>query len=101
MQSLEEGLTDAFATSGIPATIHRVGSLVGLFLTASPVRDFEGALGTNRSLYARLFHGLLGMGIYFPPSPMEAIFISAAHTAEDVDRTIEAVRRVGASLDGP
>jgi glutamate-1-semialdehyde 2,1-aminomutase len=56
------------------------------------VRDFEDASAADADRYAALFRHLLAQGIYMAPSQFEAMFLSLAHTDEDVDRTIGAVR---------
>jgi glutamate-1-semialdehyde 2,1-aminomutase len=86
---LEEGLRDALDPSG-PVQVVRAHTLVGLFFAAAPVRDYDGARAADHGRYARLFHGLLARGVYFPPSGYEALFPSLAHTDADVDRTVEA-----------
>jgi glutamate-1-semialdehyde 2,1-aminomutase len=73
---------------------NRVGSMATLFFSAGPVTGWESAAGADRARFARYFHGMLDRGIYLPPSPFEAAFISAAHTDADVDRTIEAADQV-------
>ena len=56
------------------------------------MRDYHSATSANTDRYARFFRGMLARGIYPPPSQFEAWFLSAAHTARDVDRTIAAAR---------
>jgi glutamate-1-semialdehyde 2,1-aminomutase len=56
------------------------------------VRDYRSATGADTDRYARFFRGMLARGIYLPSSQFEAWFLSAAHTARDVDRTIVAAR---------
>lgn len=73
---------------------NRVGSMATLFFSAGPVTGWESAAGADRALFSRYFHGMLERGIYLPPSPFEAAFISAAHTDADIDRTVEAAADV-------
>jgi glutamate-1-semialdehyde 2,1-aminomutase len=75
---------------------NRVGSMATLFFSAGPVTGWASAALADRDRFARYFHGMLERGIYLPPSPFEAAFISAAHTDADIDRTIEAA---GEALD--
>jgi glutamate-1-semialdehyde 2,1-aminomutase len=77
---------------GAAVTLNRVGSMFTLFFTNQPVRDFTSAKTCDTARFNKFFHAMLDQGIYLPPSQFEAAFISAAHTEEDVDRTIEAVR---------
>ncbi|NOY69869.1 MAG: glutamate-1-semialdehyde 2,1-aminomutase [Deltaproteobacteria bacterium] len=95
---LADGLASAAANAGVPATINRVGSMMSLFFTPGPVRDFEGAKGADLDRFARYYNGMLENGIYLPPSQFEAMFISLTHEAGDIDRTIAAATRVLKSL---
>src|SRR6266436_2005336 len=65
-----------------------VGTLRGL-----DVLDFQSAKSSDTRRFNRFFHAMLEQGIYLPPSQFEAAFISAAHTAADIDRTIEAATK--------
>ena len=69
-----------------------MGSLLTPFFTDRPVRDYQSATSADTARYARFFKGMLGRGIYPPPSQFEAWFLSTAHTIKDVDRTIAAAR---------
>ena len=89
---LAAGLADAARGAGVPLQVNAVGSLVTPFFTDQPVRDFASATGANTDQYARFFRGMLARGVYPPPSQFEAWFLSAAHTARDVDRTIAAAK---------
>jgi glutamate-1-semialdehyde 2,1-aminomutase len=77
---------------------NRVGSMATLFFSAGPVTGWESAGGADRDRFARYFHGMLERGIYLPPSPFEAAFISAAHTDADIDRTVDAAEEVLAEV---
>jgi glutamate-1-semialdehyde 2,1-aminomutase len=70
---------------------NRVGSMFTLFFTDQPVRDFDSARKCDTQRFNQFFHSMLEQGIYLPPSQFEAAFISAAHTNEDIDRTIAAI----------
>jgi len=69
-----------------------MGSILTPFFTRRPVRDYESATSADTDRYARFFRGMIARGVYPPPSQFEAWFLSAAHTARDVDRTIVAAR---------
>jgi glutamate-1-semialdehyde 2,1-aminomutase len=73
---------------------NRVGSMATLFFSSGPVTGWSSASRADRDRFARYFHGMLERGIYLPPSPFEAAFISAAHTEADIDRTVEAAGAV-------
>jgi len=89
---LAAGLARAARDAGVAVQVNAFGSLLTPFFTIRPVRDFSSATSANTDYYARFFRGMLERGIYPPPSQFEAWFISAAHTAKDVDKTIAAAR---------
>jgi glutamate-1-semialdehyde 2,1-aminomutase len=72
--------------------VHRVGAMLTLFMTDRGVRDFADAQRCDTERYGALFRHLLGHGVYVAPSQFEAMFVSLAHSEEDVDRTVDAVR---------
>jgi glutamate-1-semialdehyde 2,1-aminomutase len=90
---LEEGLKREAASAGLKISINRVGSMVGLFFGSEEVRNFETAKGTRFKLYAGFHRSMLEEGVYLPPSAFETLFVSAAHTGGDIDRTIESAGR--------
>ena len=71
--------------------VQRVGAMLTLFMREQPVLNFEDASASDTDRYGALFRHLLGSGIYLAPSQFEAMFVSTAHTEEDVDRTVTAV----------
>jgi glutamate-1-semialdehyde 2,1-aminomutase len=75
--------------------LQRVGPLLTLFMTDGPVRNFEGAQGSDTERYGALFRHLLEQGVYFPPSQFEALFPSTAHGEEEIERTVAAVESFG------
>ena len=86
------------AAHDIPAVVNRVGSMITLFFTEGPVRDFDEATASDTSLFSRFFHGMLNRGIYLPPSQFEAWFLSVAHRDEDIAATLEAADAVLSEL---
>jgi glutamate-1-semialdehyde 2,1-aminomutase len=98
-KSLEDGWQAALKATGRPGRIQRSGSMITLFFNdGSPVRNFEEAKAADHGLFKRWFHGMLERGIYLPASGYEAAFVSLAHSAEDIERTVEAARAVLAEL---
>jgi len=87
---LEEGLARNARELGIPSTINRVGSMVGPFFTDTKVVDYETAKTSDLERFARVFTRLLDRGVSIAPSQFEGLFVSLAHTDEDIERTIEA-----------
>ncbi|HVM00323.1 MAG TPA: glutamate-1-semialdehyde 2,1-aminomutase [Egibacteraceae bacterium] len=96
---LVTGLAAAFAAAGVAAVVQRAGNLFGLFFTppggdGGPVRDYAGARAADHARYAAFFTGMLARGHYLPPSGYEALFVSLAHTPEDIDATVAAAAEV-------
>jgi glutamate-1-semialdehyde 2,1-aminomutase len=91
---LAEGLRQAATQSGIDCQIQRVGSMLTLFFASEPIIDWPSAAECDTDLFAKYFWGLIERGVYMPCSQFEALFISAAHTEADIDRTIAAARKV-------
>ncbi len=78
----------------VPAgvTVNRVGSMFTFFFTDQPVSDYESAKRSDTARFGRFFRAMLERGIYLAPSQFEAAFVSAAHTEEDIRKTIAAAR---------
>jgi glutamate-1-semialdehyde 2,1-aminomutase len=72
-------------------TVNRVGSMFTFFFTDQPVTDYESAKRSDTGRFGRFFHHMLERGVYLAPSQFEAAFLSAAHTEEDIARTVDAV----------
>ncbi len=90
---LEEGMRAAIRELGVPVTINRVGSMFTLFFTSVTVTDHTTALSSDTQRFAAYFRAMLEEGIYLAPSQFEAGFVSAAHSCDDVERTIDACRK--------
>ncbi|MCV4234956.1 glutamate-1-semialdehyde 2,1-aminomutase [Virgibacillus sp. LDC1] len=75
---------------GIPLTINRIGSMVCPFFTNTPVVNFDTAKTSDLDRFRRYFAAMVQEGVSVPPSQFEGMFISGAHTVEDIDATIEA-----------
>lgn len=78
--------------------VNQIGSLMSVFFSGEPVTDYESAVRSDTKHYADYFNYMLEHGIYLAPSQFEAMFISYAHTKEDIEKTCEVIRRYG-SLD--
>jgi glutamate-1-semialdehyde 2,1-aminomutase len=89
---LAEGLADAARRAGVALQVNGIGSALTPFFTSGPVRNYQTALRADTAKYGVFFNGMLARGIYPPPSQFEAWFLSGAHTARDVDKTIKAAR---------
>ncbi len=83
---------DALSAAGVPFRLQEAGSLFSIFLgLTDPVRDFGEARGQSVESYAAFFHAMLDQGIYLPPSPYEAWFLSAAHDDAAISRIAAAL----------
>ena len=87
---LEAGLRQIIAKEELPLSLNRAGSLLTLFFAPGPVTDYTSAVAADRKAFAAYFHRMLEQGCYLPPSQFEALFLSLAHTGDDIDRTIAA-----------
>ena len=85
---LVSGLREAAARAGIPFTADCAGSMFGFFFRAEPVRSYRDARDADVAFFRRFFHAALARGVYIAPSAFEAGFVSAAHTASDIEDTI-------------
>jgi glutamate-1-semialdehyde 2,1-aminomutase len=91
---LVKGLSAALEAAGIPASIDSIGSMMGLFFTNIPVKNFINAKTCDLSRFTAYYQGMLERGIYLAPSQFEAGFVSLAHSDADIDRTVEAATEV-------
>lgn len=91
-RKLVDGLRHALKDSGIAGQVNSTGSLATLFFTSDPVRNYTGAKQSDTQRYALFFRQMLERGVLLAPSQFEAAFVSAAHTSEDITRTLAAVR---------
>jgi glutamate-1-semialdehyde 2,1-aminomutase len=97
---LEQGLLTASASAGIPAAVHRVGSMLTLFFRESAPWNYTEVKQADAPTYARLHHALLKRGVYMAPSPFEAAFVSAAHTSAEIEATVRTAAESLLSADG-
>jgi glutamate-1-semialdehyde 2,1-aminomutase len=92
---LMEELTAAAAEAGVPFSTNHVCGMFGLFFTSERQVDrYEKVMACDVERFKRFFHGMLGEGIYLAPSAFEAGFLSAAHSAADIEATAAAAARV-------
>ncbi|HHU6749513.1 TPA: glutamate-1-semialdehyde 2,1-aminomutase [Staphylococcus pseudintermedius] len=87
---LEQGLTEIFAKHQVPLTVNRAGSMIGFFLNKGPVTNFKEANQSDLELFSQLYRELAEQGIFLPPSQFEGMFLSTAHTKEDIEKTLHA-----------
>ncbi|RED31726.1 glutamate-1-semialdehyde 2,1-aminomutase [Paenibacillus sp. VMFN-D1] len=87
---LEAGFVNNAKELGIPVTINRVGSMVCPFFTEGPVVNYDTAKTSDIPRFTKYFGNLIEEGVSVAPSQFEGMFVSAAHSIEDIDATIEA-----------
>jgi glutamate-1-semialdehyde 2,1-aminomutase len=92
--ALVEGILATAARRGIALTANRVGSMFTWFFQKGEVRDWDTAAKSDTQAFAKFHRGMLDRGIYLPPSQYEAAFLSAAHSDDDVRRTVAAADEV-------
>jgi len=95
---LVAGVAAAAKSAGVPMTHNRVGSMFTWFFTPGPVTDWDSASKSDTEAFGRFFRNMLDAGIYLPPSQYEAAFLGAAHTEEDVKKTIAAAKQAFAMV---
>jgi glutamate-1-semialdehyde 2,1-aminomutase len=91
---LDEGFEALIQDVDVPLHWSRVGAMAALAFTPEPVRDWTTASRADTELFGRFFRGMLEEGIYLAPSAYEALFLSTAHTEEDMHRLVESAGRV-------
>ena len=89
---LATGLEAAARTAGVPCTLGWFNSMMTLFFSPDPVVDWTTASRCDTRRFARYFWGLIERGVYMPCSQFEALFVSTAHTEDDIDATVAAAR---------
>ncbi len=89
---LDRRAAELCAAAPADITVNRVGSMFTFFFAPQPVVDYESAKRSDVACFREFFHWMLDRGVYLAPSQFEAAFLSAAHTEEDIQRTIGAAR---------
>ena len=95
---LIDGLSGAAGNAGVPFCADSEGGMFGFFLLPALPQNYAQVMKTDGARFNTLFHGLLDRGIYIAPALYEAGFVSAAHTAADIDETVAAAREVFRTL---
>ena len=97
-RSLVDGLKAAAAAEGVPFSVDSEGGMFGFFLMPELPQNYPQVMRTDGARFNQLFHGLLDRSVYIAPALYEAGFVSAAHTAADIEATVAAAREVFKSL---
>ncbi|MGE0547096.1 MAG: glutamate-1-semialdehyde 2,1-aminomutase [Kofleriaceae bacterium] len=89
---LGDGLLAAAQAANLPACVNRVGSMLTLFFAAGPITNYETAKTADTARFGQFFRAMRDRGVFLPPSQFEAMFVSLAHTDEDIDQVLAAAR---------
>lgn len=95
---LEAGITKAAEKYGIPVTFNRAGSMIGFFFTNEDVINYDTAKKSNLEFFAAYYREMANQGVFLPPSQFEGLFLSTAHSDEDIEKTIAAAERAFSKL---
>ena len=91
---LADRLIAAAQRHGIPMRVNRIASMLTVFFSRQPVSDYASANASDRERFAQWARGLLRQGVLVPPSPLEALFVSTAHAARDIDQLVTCSSRI-------
>ncbi|MFD2446242.1 glutamate-1-semialdehyde 2,1-aminomutase [Bacillus sp. CGMCC 1.16607] len=97
---LEEGIKAAASKYDIPHSINRAGSMIGFFFTNEKVYNYEKAKTSNLDYFATYYREMANQGIFLPPSQFEGLFLSTAHSDEDIQKTLHAIEKAFAVIKG-
>ncbi|WP_196593666.1 glutamate-1-semialdehyde 2,1-aminomutase [Pectinatus sottacetonis] len=86
------GMQEAAHNAGIKIQIHQAGSMFGIFFNENEVYDYDTSAASDQEAFKVYFKAMLEQNIYLAPSQFETLFVSGAHTEEDIERTIAACR---------
>jgi len=87
---LAKGLQEAAQASGVAIQTASMGGMLGMFFSDTPVRNFDDARACDHDAFRRFFHAMLDRGVWLPPSPFEALFLSEAHGDREIDHVVRA-----------
>ena len=97
-QSLVSGLVGAAKDAGVPLVGDSQGGMLGFFFADSLPQNQAAVMATDKGRFNRFFHGMLDGGVYLAPALYEAGFVSSAHSAADIDATVNAAKTAFAAL---
>lgn len=91
-EKLYGSITEILAEKQAPCRVNHIGSLGCVFFTTEPVTDYASAKTSDTKAYADYFHYMLNHGVHLAPAQFEAMFLSDAHTSQDIEKTLELVK---------
>jgi glutamate-1-semialdehyde 2,1-aminomutase len=92
------GFADIAKKAGVPVQVHQAGSMFGMFFNENDVYDYDTSAASDQEAFKVWFINMLEQGIYLAPSQFETIFMSGAHTDEDLDKTLAAAEKAMAAV---
>ena len=99
VDALVDGLQERANRAGVPMTTNRAGSMFGFFFTEDPeVTSYAQATQCNMEHFKAFYHAMLNEGVYLAPSAFEGGFMSAAHTEDDIEKTLQAAEKAFTQL---
>lgn len=93
-KTLHEGIDAVLSKQKVDYQINRYGSMLSVHFTDEPVKDFVSSAKGNNEHFKRYFHGMLEHGIYLPPSAFESYFLNDALSYDDIDKTVEVLKKI-------
>jgi glutamate-1-semialdehyde 2,1-aminomutase len=93
-KQLADGMKDAAKSANVPMQFNQCGSMFCGYFTSQPVHNVADAMHSDREKFKKFFHGMLDAGVYLAPSQFEAGFLSTAHTAADIEKTVQAAAKI-------
>ncbi|AIF43295.1 glutamate-1-semialdehyde 2,1-aminomutase [Virgibacillus sp. SK37] len=99
VDKLIDGFKQASEEYNIPLQINRAGSMVGVFFTNEEVINYETAQTSNLDYFAQYYRNMIEEGVFLPPSQFEGLFLSTAHTDEDIEKTVKAIRSAFSKIE--
>lgn len=97
-RSLCEGLSRAAQDLGVAFSAQSIGGMFGIYFRETPPASYAEVMQCDKEAFNRFFHGMLAEGVYLAPSAYEAGFVSSAHGAAEIEKTVKAGRRVFSAL---
>ena len=91
-EKLYGSITEILSEKQAPCRVNHIGSLGCVFFTTEPVTDYASAKTSDTKAYADYFHYMLNHGVHLAPAQFEAMFLSDAHTSQDIEKTLELVK---------
>ena len=95
---LAAGMRDAAKAANVPVQFNQCGSMFCGYFTSQPVHNVADAMHSDREKFKKFFHGMLDAGVYLAPSQFESGFLSTAHTAADIEKTVQVAAKVMRTL---